>query len=106
MAPMAIDQLPQTTSSLVKSGIEHVIAKTAPSIAPQGACSSLQELDASKLIFTRNLNPKPVPAPNSPEVMTMSTYVVSSRPLTSKPSNDRASQQKANFFLVLGAPTT
>ena len=103
---MAIDPLPQTVSSLVSSGIEHVIAKMAPSIAPQAASSSLQELDASKLIFTRNLNPKLVPEPNSPEVMSMSRYVVSPIPLISNPSRGLTSQPKANGSLVLVALTT
>lgn len=75
MAPSAINPPPETTSELVSAGIKHAIAKTAPSIAPHhGDSSTLQELDASKLMFTRNLNPKPVPEPNSPEVKAMNVY--------------------------------
>ena len=75
MAPSAIDPLPETTSELISAGIKHAIQKTAPSIVPHdGNNSRLQELDASKIIFTRNLSPKPVPEPNSPEVRAMNAY--------------------------------
>ena len=73
MAPSAID--PDTTTDLVRTGIKHTIAETAPSIVPDGHDSGLQELDASKLIFTRNNSPKAVPEPNSPEVWTQNVYV-------------------------------
>jgi len=61
----------QTTSELTKKGIEHTISETAPSIATNGTSThldDLDELDASKLTFTRNSNPQEVPEPNSPEV--------------------------------------
>ena len=72
----------ETTSDLTRAGIKHTIAKTAPSIAINGSSSSLAELDASKLIFTRNANPKTVPVPNSPEVWSQSVYAMSTKPLT------------------------
>ncbi|KAL8874185.1 MAG: hypothetical protein Q9174_000451 [Haloplaca sp. 1 TL-2023] len=54
--------LPTSTEKLVQTGIEHVIAETAPSIVPNGnASSTLKELDASTLIFTRTAQPKVVP---------------------------------------------
>lgn len=71
MSPSAID--PQTTSELTSSGINHTITKTAPSIATNGTSSSLPELNASRLIFTRNTTPRQVPEPNSPEVWAQST---------------------------------
>lgn len=65
MAPAAI----QPVSELVTNGQKHIIDKSAPSIvAANGNPSRLCELDASRLIFTRNQNPKAVPEPNSPEV--------------------------------------
>jgi len=51
---------------LTKAGTITILEKTVsngPTVA---------DLDASKLIFTPNLNPKPVPAPNSPEVWSQS----------------------------------
>ena len=65
MAPIAT----QTTSELTETAIKHAIIKTAPSITTNGASTHLSELDASKLIFTRNQNPRAVPEPNSPEVV-------------------------------------
>lgn len=61
MAPSITPPL-ETVSELVSAGIKHAIAKSASSITPHnGNISTLQELDAFKLVFTRNLNPKPVP---------------------------------------------
>lgn len=72
MAPSAITPPPETISELISAGIKHAVAKTAPSITSHNnIVSTLQELDASKIVFTRNLNPKPVPEPNSPEVTAM-----------------------------------
>ncbi|MCJ1266922.1 hypothetical protein MMC22_006807 [Lobaria immixta] len=72
MAPSAITPPPETVSELVSAGIKHAVANTAPSVTPHNnIVSTLQELDASKVMFTRNLNPKPVPEPNSPEVTAM-----------------------------------
>ena len=72
MAPTAI-ALFQTTSELTHSGIKHTITKTAPSVITNGnAIPTIDELDASKLVFTRNLSPRAVPEPDSPEVWTQS----------------------------------
>ncbi|KAL9117176.1 MAG: hypothetical protein Q9187_006294, partial [Circinaria calcarea] len=70
MSPSAVPL--QTTSELNTAGIKRTINKTAPSITTNGSCSHLAELDASKLVFTRNPNPKPVPEPNSPEILAQS----------------------------------
>jgi branched-chain amino acid aminotransferase len=64
MAPTAI----QTTSELTSSGIRNTVNKTAFPLNTNGVRHELSELDASKLIFTRNLNPKLVPEPNSSAV--------------------------------------
>ena len=64
MAPTAI----QTTSELTDTAVDHALSKSAPSIARNGTESSLAELDASRIMFTRNTNPQKVPEPNSPEV--------------------------------------
>ena len=64
MAPIAM----QTTSELTSTGIQRILDKTAPSIVANGSCTHLDELDASKISFTRNTNPKSVPEPNSSEV--------------------------------------
>ena len=61
----------QTTSDLSEAGVKHTIKETAPSIIANGHSNGLQELDASKLTFTRNTNPKAVPEPKSPEVTAM-----------------------------------
>lgn len=68
MAPSAIPVVPETVSELVSAGIKQTVAETAPSIAIDGSHSILGELDASKLTFIRNLNPRPVPEPGSPEI--------------------------------------
>ena len=65
---------PQSTWDLVNAGIKPTIEYSAPSITSNGF-STLQELDASKLIFTRNLNPRPLPEPDSPEVWAANVYV-------------------------------
>ena len=77
MSPFAMP--PQTTSELNTAGIKRTIYKTAPSLTTNGSCFHLAELDASKLVFTRNLNPKPVPELNSPEILAQSMYVPSTR---------------------------
>ncbi len=68
MAPAAITPVSppsptlDSTSKLTKAASVTILEKTlsnGPTVAA---------LDASKLTFTPNLNPKPVPAPNSPEV--------------------------------------
>ena len=72
MAPTAIEPF-QTTSELTHSGIKHTVTKTAPSLTTNGnSIPTIDELDASKLIFTRNLNPRAVPEPDSPEVWSQS----------------------------------
>ena len=73
MSPSALTS-PQNTSELTIAGIVHTIEHTAPSITANGT-STLQELDASKMIFIRNHNPGPVPEPNSPEVWAQNVYV-------------------------------
>ncbi|KAK4940051.1 putative secondary metabolism biosynthetic enzyme [Elasticomyces elasticus] len=69
MAPAALTPVSppsptlDNTSRLTKAGTENIIAKTVSNTAP-----TVAELDASKCTFTSTLNPKKVPAPNSPEV--------------------------------------
>ena len=65
MAPIAI----QLVSELASTGQEHIIGKTAPSVAVNGVSDNLRKLDASQLVFFPNAAPKAVPQPNSPEVM-------------------------------------
>lgn len=69
MAPSTVDRIspPQSDGELTKAGIKNIVQETAASIAPSNGTSDLQELDASKLTFTCNLNPKAVPAPGSAE---------------------------------------
>lgn len=76
MAPSAIPLVQETTSELVCAGIKQTVAETAPSIAADGSHSTLSELDASKLIFIRNLNPRAVPEPGSPEVWAQNMYEI------------------------------
>ena len=72
MAPTAIE-LFQTTSELTYSGIKNTLTKTAPSMNTNGnSIPTIDELDASKLLFTRNLNPHAVPEPDSREVWSQS----------------------------------
>ena len=82
MAPSAVAPPPENTSELVKSGINHTIHDTAPSMSLDATrkSSELAELDASKLVFTPNYNRRPVPEPNSPEVWTQSVYDCSTYP--------------------------
>ncbi|MCJ1415807.1 hypothetical protein MMC32_002140 [Xylographa parallela] len=72
MSPSAI--LPETTRGLANAAMKNTIARTAPSLksTTNGTYSSLAELDAGKLTYTRNLNPKSVPEPDSPEVWSQS----------------------------------
>ena len=74
MSPSAL--LPESTSQLVADGVTHTINKTAHSLKPvtNGTVSRLAELDASRLIYTRNTSPKAVPEPNSAEVWAQATY--------------------------------
>lgn len=79
MSPSAISQPdpPQTGDELTKSGVNHIIQATAPSIVSGNGTSDVKELDASKLTFTRNPHPKPVPEPGSAEEASMAAYVIS-----------------------------
>ncbi|MCJ1315097.1 hypothetical protein MMC15_000413 [Xylographa vitiligo] len=72
MSPSAV--LPETTGGLANEAMKHTIQRTAHSLksTTNGTHSSLAELDAGKLTFTRNLNPITVPEPNSPEVWSQS----------------------------------
>ncbi|KAL2421819.1 Branched-chain-amino-acid aminotransferase, cytosolic [Exophiala dermatitidis] len=69
MAPVAVTPVSppsptlDDTSNLTKAGVESILSKTISNESP-----AVADLDASKLTFTPNLNPKSVPAPNSPEV--------------------------------------
>ena len=74
MAPSAIPLASETASELVSAGVKEAVAETAPSIVVNGSHSTLSELDASKLIFIRNLNPRPIPEPGSPEVWSQNVY--------------------------------
>lgn len=64
MAPIAV----QTTSELTRSGIKHTIHETGLYPSSNETSTRMNDLDASKLIFSRNLKPKKVPEPDSPEV--------------------------------------
>ncbi|MCJ1379073.1 hypothetical protein MMC17_002173 [Xylographa soralifera] len=72
MSPTAV--FPETTGGLANAAMKHTIEKTAPSLKSMtnGTYSSLAELDAGKLTFTPNLNPKSVPELDSPEVWSQS----------------------------------
>ena len=74
MSPSAV--LPETTGGLANAAMKHTIERTAPSLKSiaNGTYPALAELDAGKLTFTRNLNPKVVPEPDSPEVWSQSVY--------------------------------
>lgn len=69
MAPVALTPVSppsptlDSTSKLTKAGAEHILSQANPDGSP-----AVAQLDASKLTFTPNLNPKSVPAPNSAEV--------------------------------------
>jgi branched-chain amino acid aminotransferase len=54
---------------LAKAGVHDILSKT---VSNHGAPAAVADLDASKLTITRNPNPKYVPAPNSPEVLSQS----------------------------------
>ena len=72
MAPAAISPISppsptlDSTSKLTKAGTNTILEKTFSN------GSTAADLDASKLTFTQNLNPKSVPAPNSAEVWSQS----------------------------------
>lgn len=89
MAPSAIPVVPETTSELVSAGIKHTVAETAPSIAVDGSHSNLSELDASKLTFIRNLNPRRIPESDSPEVWAQNMYGGSPFPIDETPDPSR-----------------
>ena len=74
MSPSAVTSSEniQTTSELSEAGVKHTMRDTAPSIGANGHSAGLQELDASKITFTRNTKPKAVPEPDSAEVTAMS----------------------------------
>ncbi len=67
---------PQTGDELTKAGVDHIIQATAPSLVSSNGTSDIQELDASKLTYTRNPKPKPVPEPGSAEEASMAAYVI------------------------------
>ena len=86
MSPSALTppKEPDTVSGLTEAGVKHTINGTAPSFAVNGTAQSiavngnstgLQELDASKITFTRNPSPKAVPEAKSAEIAKMSRYV-------------------------------
>lgn len=82
MAPSAFipSQPLQTTPEPVGLSIKRALAKTTPSPTLKSSSyisSNLQELDASKIDFNLNPNPKTVPEPNSPEVWAQKTYEAS-----------------------------
>jgi hypothetical protein len=80
MSPSAT--VPEKVSQLTADGVARTIAKTAPSIAQIGdGHSVLAELDASKLKFIPNLNPKSVPEPTDPVIDEQSAYVTHSHSL-------------------------
>lgn len=60
-------ETPLAINGVTKSGVSNTIKEIAPSLSSDDAPSLLQELDASKLTFTRNPNPKAVPEPGSAE---------------------------------------
>ena len=67
MAPIAL----QTNSDLEFSGIKDTIIKTAPSLIGNDTSTELSQLHAADIVFTRNLEPKAVPEPNSPAVQAL-----------------------------------
>ena len=72
MAPTAVTPF-QTTSELMDSGIKQTAVKIASSVATDAnSTPSSKELDASRLVFTRNTSPHAVPEPDSQEVWTQS----------------------------------
>lgn len=81
MAPSALipSQPLQTTPEPVSLSIKRAIAKTTPSPTLKSSflSSNFQELNASKIDFNLNPNPKSVPEPNSPEVWAQKSYEAS-----------------------------
>ncbi|KAL8825839.1 MAG: hypothetical protein Q9191_004168 [Dirinaria sp. TL-2023a] len=69
MAPSTVTppEVPLAVNGFTKSGVSNTIKEIAPSLASENPASPLQQLDASKLTFTRNPNPKAVPEPGSAE---------------------------------------
>ncbi|KAF2142547.1 uncharacterized protein K452DRAFT_286974 [Aplosporella prunicola CBS 121167] len=67
--------VPTTTSGLTEQGVQTTLNETAPSQAngTTNGTTTLAELDASQLKTTRTPTPRPVPAPNSPEVYAQRT---------------------------------
>ena len=78
MAPSVINppDFPQAVGELTKSGANRIVKDTAPSILSSNGTSTLQELDASKITFTRNPNPRAVPEPGSAEEAGMALFVI------------------------------
>lgn len=78
MAPSALiaSQSPQLTQEPVDFSIKRALSRTTPSQTLKSSyiSSHLQDLDASKLDFSLNPDPKTVPEPNSPEVWAQKTY--------------------------------
>lgn len=74
MAPSAVPSITETVPELVNTGISHTMINTTASTALNSQPSKLKELDAARLVFTRNLNPHSVPKPNSPEVWAQNVY--------------------------------
>ena len=71
MAPsITLPETPLAIDGLTKSGFRDTIKETDSSTS-DSPTSLLQELDASKLTFTRNQNPKAVPEPGSAEEASM-----------------------------------
>ena len=67
MAPsMTLPETPLAIDGVTKTGFRDTIKET-DSWTSDSSTSLLQELDASKLTFTRNPNPKSVPEPGSAE---------------------------------------
>ena len=82
MAPSVINSpdYPQAVGELTELGANRIIKDTAPSIVSSNGTSTLQELDASKITFTRNPNPRAVPEPGSAEEAGMALFVLASSP--------------------------
>ncbi|KAI9801737.1 MAG: hypothetical protein M1825_003109 [Sarcosagium campestre] len=73
MAPSATS--PVTTQELTDAAISNSIAQSARSLLSDPASQpvkGLAELDASRLKITHTTAPRPVPAPNSPEILSQS----------------------------------
>jgi hypothetical protein len=66
MAPSAVE--PEAIQELTSKGVARIIDSTAPSIVKDvKPIATLDELDASKLIFIPNPHPRAIPAPGTAE---------------------------------------